>query len=333
MFNSFARGLLNPARFVGTVGTVGTAGTTGTVGTLSRALASRFLSTSRTTPKYSSSNRLKNSLYAASLSVLLGYTTYKWTDLSIKNDSDTSTGNDSVSVDSSIDPLPLTIDDPLTTEFQLLGYGVRNVTFLHMKVYALGLYIAKDDLSLVKRILSSKFLESLYEKPNPELSQKEALKVALDDDKMSEVLVENLLNSGVRFTARICALRNTDLSHLRDGFIRTIKNSEKYKQIMKQDDDESLRLSDGLDSLRAVMNSHHMKAYQNSRVFMEIIQDGKIRVTARVYDRYHFRDPVLLGIVDEPLVSKLLFLCYLSGPKPLVRDVRDSSAESLVSMF
>ncbi|QPG73785.1 hypothetical protein FOA43_001099 [Brettanomyces nanus] len=265
----------------------------------------------------------------------LGYTGYEQisNNCKISNDTQKIDSPDAVNVDSSIDPLPVTIEKPVTQPFQLIGYGIRQVTFLHMNVYALGLYIAKEDLSLVKQIFNSRYLESLYEKPNPELSQKEALEKALEDNKLSTVLIENLLNAGVRFTARICALRNTDLSHLRDGFVRTIKNSDRYKEIMKQNDEQSEKLAKGVDELRSVMNSHRMKAYRNSRVFMEIIDQGKIRISVKIWDRNHFRDPVVMGIVEEPLVSKLLFSCYLSGANPLVGNVRKTAAENLVSMF
>lgn len=202
-----------------------------------------------------------------------------------------------------------------------------------MNVYALGIYIAKEDLSKVKQIFNSKFLESLYEKPDPTLSQKEALSAALKDDKLSTVLIGNLLGSGIKMTARICALRNTDLSHLRDGFVRTIKNSQYYKDIMEEGGQRADDLNKGLEELRSVMNSHHMKAYKNSRVFMEIIEGGKIKVTVKVWDKQTFRKPVDMGIVHEPLVSRLLFLCYLSGPKPLVKEVRDTADENFVSMF
>ena len=220
----------------------------------------------------------------------------------------------SVNVDRSIDPLPKTITEPLTTTFQLLGYGIRMVTFLGMKVYALGVYIAKEDLVKVQHVFNSRFLETLYEKKDKNtkesLTQKQALEKALEDDKLSIVLIDNLLNSGVKMTARICALRNTDLSHLRDGFVRTIKNSEYYKQIMKEGGERAEKLSLGLDELRRVMNSHHMKAYRNSRVFVEIIEGGKMRITVKVWDQNRFWDPVHMGVVQEPLVSRLLFLLF-----------------------
>lgn len=254
----------------------------------------------------------------------------------VHNDTDPAPKPASVNIDSSIDPLPKVIKDPLTATFQLLGYGIRTVTFLGMKVYALGVYIAKDDLAKVREVFNSRFLETLYEKdkdPKVTMTQKQALKKALEDDKLSVVLIDNLLNAGVRMTARICALRNTDLSHLRDGFVRTIKNSQYYKDIMKEGGERAEKLTQGLDELRRVMNSHHMKAYRNSRVFVEIIEGGKMRITVKVWDQNQFWDPVHMGVVQEPLVSRLLFLCYLSGPNPLVPAVRKTAAESLASLF
>lgn len=249
----------------------------------------------------------------------------------VRLDTDETVQN-AISVDSSIDPFPIFQGDPLLTTHQLLGWGIRKVSFLRMKVYALGLYIAKEDLPLTKQILGSAFLQNVYEGKHPDATQKEALEAGLEDGKTSEILIDNLLTSGVKFTARICPLRNTDLSHLRDGFIRTIRNSDACKQMMKEEDTAE-HITLGLEQLRKVMNSHKMKAYKNSRVYMEIIDQGKLRVTVKVWDSNHFRDVVQMGVVEEPIISRLLFRAYLSGDNPLSKDARDQVAESLVALF
>lgn len=246
-------------------------------------------------------------------------------------------GVDSVSVVSSVDPLPTKITAPLSTTFDLIGYGIREVSFLKFQVYALGLYIAEDDLKLVKQIFSSKFIESFYEDiqhaTTPE-EHKENLSRALNDPCVSNVLIRNLLTSGVRFTARICAVRNTDLSHLRDGFIRTIKNNPNYSKLMKSEDETvGERITKGLEDLRDTFNTAKMSAKKNSLVFMEIDENQHIKVTVEAIKKAGTSErgqPVVLGTVKEPLVTELLFESYAGAEKPLIKSVQAITSQSIV---
>jgi hypothetical protein len=248
---------------------------------------------------------------------------------------------DSVSVISSVDPLPKHINKPLLTEFELIGYGVREVSFLKMKVYALGVYIAKEDIPLVKQIFNSKFIESFYEdiKESTNIEQhKEHLSNALADPQVSNILIKNLLSSNIRFTARICAIRNTDLSHLRDGFIRTIRNNPNYSKLMKSEDEYvGERITKGLDDLRDIFNSAKVSAKKNSLVYMEIDQNQNIRVSLEVMksakDSTERNDPVFIGTIKEPFITELLFESYLGAEKPLVSAVQTTSSASLVSLL
>ena len=53
-----------------------------------------------------------------------------------------------VVVDSSLNPFPTEIPKGLFhNDFQLLGHGVRSVTFISFKVYGVGIYIAKKRYS------------------------------------------------------------------------------------------------------------------------------------------------------------------------------------------
>ena len=68
----------------------------------------------------------------------------------------------SVTIDGSIDPIPLEFEESkqanLHADFQLLGYGVRTVTFLRMKVYGIGLYLAKQDIPTARKYAQGKDL-------------------------------------------------------------------------------------------------------------------------------------------------------------------------------
>ncbi|KAG0679148.1 Altered inheritance of mitochondria protein 18 mitochondrial [Pichia californica] len=247
---------------------------------------------------------------------------------------------DSIVVFKSVDPLPIKITTPLSTTYDLIGYGIREVSFLKFKVYALGLYIAEDDLKLVKKIFNSKFIETFYEDINKIESidkHKENLSRALNDPQISNILIRNLLSSGVRFTARICAIRNTDLSHLRDGFIRTIKNNPNYSKYMKSED-ESIgeRITNGLDDLRNAFNSAKMTAKKNSLVFMEIDENQFLKITIETISKSNTNErnkPLCIGTIKEPLIVELLFESYAGAEKPLVQSVQTLTAENLVKLI
>lgn len=212
-------------------------------------------------------------------------------------------GNE-VIVSSKVEPFPKRVNNSLLGDNILLGHGVREVSFLKMQVYALGVYVDAQDLKIVE----------------------EAPK--LEDDSVWDMI----LNRGVKFTARICAVRNTDMSHLRDGFIRTIRNSARFKKIVAEDGDEGERVLTGLDELRDVFNSYPGKVRKNTPevksdkkgkkgkpgnvLWMQTDSNGAVHV---------FLDDHAVGVVREPLVGALLFERYVGSGNPLVPSVHQTA--------
>ncbi|KAG7860110.1 hypothetical protein KL919_002815 [Ogataea angusta] len=228
-----------------------------------------------------------------------------------------------VSVDSSVHSFPVvTSDCLLQTPFQLLGYGIRTVTFLNMKVYALGLYVAREDLPLLKKTLSS---------VSPEPSQ---VAFSLRDPALSPQVVELLLSSGVRFSAKIVPVRNTDFNHLRDGLIKSIKSNPKYKELVKRGDGTDEKLSAGLDQLRKAFGARKVTASKNSTLMLQLLSDGKLALSFQQYTtRDKMAEPFSMGVVEEPLIGRLLFLSYLSGAKPLSEPARSKAIDGFISLL
>ncbi|ODV83884.1 hypothetical protein CANARDRAFT_188530, partial [[Candida] arabinofermentans NRRL YB-2248] len=236
-----------------------------------------------------------------------------------------------ISVDSSVDPFPKVInggdgDGDLKTDFELLGYGIRTVTFLKMKVYALGIYIANEDKPIVEKTQGTTTTTTTT-------THQDHLKLALQDSKLSVLLIDNLLNSGVKLTARIVPVRNTDFNHLRDGLIKSIKSNPKYKELVNDGFSDEL-LSSGLDELRSAFGKVKMTAYKNSQLYLELIENGKLRLSFKQYNvsLKKFENSFEMGVVCEPLISKLLFLSYLSGDKPLSEPTRNQSIEGFINI-
>ncbi|KAK0539083.1 hypothetical protein OC842_001100 [Tilletia horrida] len=81
------------------------------------------------------------------------------------------------------------------TELSLVGLGVRTVSFLKVRVYVAGVYLAESRTSAPRS--------------GPQASAEEVLR--------------NLLDAGTPLVVRIVPVRSTDFNHLRDGFTRSVQ--------------------------------------------------------------------------------------------------------------
>lgn len=229
-----------------------------------------------------------------------------------------------VNVDSSVTPFPTKLGPPtfpLSTEYSLLGYGFRSVTFVSFRVYALGIYIADQDKPLVPTVLDSNFMSTAFIDTDPSKSHSENVKQALDNPSKSGVLIGNLLDGGARMLAKLTPVRNTDFNHLRDGFIRTILNHPEAKNNQE-------KLSAGLEELRQAFTEKG-KVAKDDDLLVELQANGALQFL--YYNRK--KDQVLtMGRVDEPLVGKYLFSQYMSGPKPLSPSTKESVAAHIAAM-
>lgn len=243
----------------------------------------------------------------------------------LKNDANLwDDGETTVNVDNSVTPFPIKLGPPqvpLSTEYKMLGYGFRYVTFISFRVYALGIYVADQDKHLIPDVLDSKFLASAFIDTDGSKSHQENLKLALDDPEKSTVLIGNLLDSGIRMMAKLTPTRNTDFNHLRDGFIRTTLNHPEAKNHQET-------LSKGLEELKQAFTEKGRVA-KDDDLIVELQANGGLQFF--YYNRK--KDHVLtMGHVDEPLVGKLLFSQYMSGPKPLSPSAKESVASHIAAM-
>ncbi|KAL8931502.1 MAG: hypothetical protein Q9216_007178, partial [Gyalolechia sp. 2 TL-2023] len=126
--------------------------------------------------------------------------------------------------------LPFGTGPPASTEeeYQLLGLGVRKVSFLRIQVYVVGLYVAKSDLPKLQEGMVRAFFTSSASGD----STVSAATTLVENEKaeLRRVLVEGgsagrgekmwdevLRASGVKSVLRIVPTRNTDFGHMREG--------------------------------------------------------------------------------------------------------------------
>ncbi|KAK7204868.1 chalcone-flavanone isomerase-domain-containing protein [Myxozyma melibiosi] len=195
-------------------------------------------------------------------------------------------------------------------ELWLLGLGVRTVSFLKIHVYAVGIYVDKDDIPKITSTLSAL------------KSDKDAKEAALDPDTALD-LFTTLLDSNVRFALRIVPSRNTDFSHLRDGFVRSIMASIKNRRI-----DQSADSGSGIAEIRSALG-RKMTAPRNSELLLTIDDKGSLTMT---YAAPREAEKERLGVVTDKTIVKALFLHYLTPPTAASEEARVSFAESIASI-
>lgn len=254
------------------------------------------------------------------LSAITGLTIYNENSIKLeKNIKGNIPIGDSVSVDSSISAFPTNLfmanQANLDTDYQLLGYGIRSVTFVGFKVYGIAIYIATDDVSKTKKILNQNYLSTFG-------TENHSLTELLTIPEFSTEIISKLLEENIRFTARISPVRNTDFNHLKDGLIKSILAHPQSKELKEA-------VNNGLEELRDVFNGHRGSVPKDHALWISKLPQGKLKIS---YENPQKNLLIHMGQINEPVISKLLFLQYLSGKKPLSEPLRKSCNDGLVGL-
>lgn len=230
----------------------------------------------------------------------------------------------SVEVDKSVSPFTVVLSPPetlLATKYTLLGFGPRSVTFLGFKVYALGIYVANEDLPLIPKILNSTYLCKTFLDTDSAKSHSENVGAALKDATKSRVLVGSLIDGGVRFMAKITPIRNTDFNHLKDGLVKSILNHPECQKNQEA-------VSRGLQELKNAF-TRKGSVPKNDDLIIELQANGSLQLSYRSRKQ---NECMMLGRVDEPLIGKFLFSQYLGGDKPLSPPTRETFAQKVKTL-
>jgi hypothetical protein len=155
--------------------------------------------------------------------------------------------------------LPLT---SITTPLTLVGLGVRTVSFLSVRVYSAGFYIEDESIKtlhdiagwtvrllhhhLLTKANDQNYTSNLLLSP-PTISN-------VDTPQLTgEALINNLIDTGVRCALRIVPVRNTDFSHLRDGFTRAVQARQKIARNSKSlSEEDEVRIGESLQKLKGL---------------------------------------------------------------------------------
>lgn len=216
----------------------------------------------------------------------------------------------------------------LAQDYDLLGVGVRTVSFLNFHVYALGIYIARDDKQLAHDVLAGAV--ELDEKTHD-------LKTALLDPEQSTHIISHLLDHGVRLDIRIVPVRNTDFGHWRDAFVRQILAHPVFKQLNSMKDEAGLevaaKLGEGINDLKVAF-SRKITVPKHNVLHMIRTDEGALRLIyyAAKEESAENVEIMDLGTVANPNISKILLLQYLAGKNVSSESTRQNVVDSLAQL-
>jgi hypothetical protein len=203
-------------------------------------------------------------------------------------------------------------------EYQLLGLGIRTVSFLGIQVYVVGMYVATDDIAALQEKLIRK-IDPVATTLVPE--EKAKLKALLTSPEDSEEAWNQVLKeANIRTIFRIVPVRNTDFQHMRDAWVRSVaaraqKNNEEYG-------DE--KFGDALAEFKQVFGKGSVPKARE--MLLSRNKDGKLAIW---YDDGKLGSRKLGEIQDERL-SRAVWLNYLGGKTVSSESARRNIVEGIM---
>ncbi|KAJ9132576.1 Chalcone isomerase [Coniochaeta hoffmannii] len=205
-----------------------------------------------------------------------------------------------------------------TTEYSLVGLGLRSVSFLGIQVYVVGYYVATSDIAALQSTLIKR-VNAIATTLVP--GERDQLRSALLDPAQGEEIWNELLERGIpaRSAFRVVPVRDTDFHHLRDGFVRAIQ--AKSAAVGDHGDDFGKSVAD----FRGLFNRGSVP----KRKELLLLRDGQGRLSV-VYDDGRKAGRQLLGTVEDERISRALWLNYLAGKKVASEPARKSIVEGIM---
>ena len=225
--------------------------------------------------------------------------------------------------------LPAGIGDGDET-YQLVGLGIRTVSFLSIQVYVVGLYIATSDIAtlqarLVREVAGTESASALVAGERDDLRQK--LLHATEGLRIWDSVIRE---GKLRTVLRIVPTRNTDFAHLRDGWVRGMTGRSqglpKGEGLSEKFEDE--QFEHAMAEFKKIFGGAGRKSIAKGKVLMlERTADGTL---AAWLERDKSQGFDKLGEVSDERISRLLWLGYLAGKTVASEEARKNMVEGVV---
>lgn len=221
-------------------------------------------------------------------------------------------------------PADASVVDKGQQEYQLVGLGIRTVSFLGIQVYVVGLYIAVPDIA--------KLQQRLVRKMDPVATtlvpgERQRLRVMLmDPEKGEEIWDEILKDGGIRTAFRIVPTRNTDFMHLRDGWIRGITGRTQARNAVGDHSFDDEKFGASVNDFKAIWGSGARKSVPKGGTLL-LTRDAQGKMAAWYEEK---QGSLALGAVDDERISRLIWLGYLAGKNVSSEGARKSIIDGVM---
>jgi hypothetical protein len=232
-------------------------------------------------------------------------------------------------------------------EYQLLGLGIRTVSFLSIQVYVVGLYVAKADITELQRRLihtavhpptsdvtavSGVGVDAATSLVPPERQQLKAL--LLDADRGDAAWTALLKEPGIRTAFRIVPTRNTDFMHLRDGWVRGITARAQQKKALPgtaaAGEFQDAEFGTAMNDFKAVFGGGQRKNVPKGQTL--VLLRGAQGAMDALFQPEATKPMRWMGRVGDERVSRLVWLNYLAGKTVSSEGARQSIVEGLMAI-
>lgn len=231
-------------------------------------------------------------------------------------------------------------------EYQLLGLGVRSVSFLSIQVYVVGLYVAKSDITELQRRL----LRTAIHPPTPGADADAAISgvgasaatslVSPERQQLKELLLDAergdaawsaiIKDNGIRTAFRIVPTRNTDFMHLRDGWVRGITARAQAKKAAGAGEFQDESFGSSMNDFKAVFGAGKGKSVPKGQTLV-LMRDAHGALDA-LFQPGADKPVKWMGRVADERISRLVWLNYLAGKTVSSEGARTSIVEGLMSI-
>ncbi|EFQ97959.1 hypothetical protein MGYG_00995 [Nannizzia gypsea CBS 118893] len=248
------------------------------------------------------------------------------------------------------DELPVTdnVNDKSADEYQLLGLGLRTVSFLSIQVYVVGLYIATADIPELQARLIRHGANPVVPGVPPTDDglaatslvphEREALQASLLEAEEGEQIMDHILRQGgIRTIFRIVPTRNTDFLHLRDGWVRAItaraqKANAQAKQLdasaEPQFNDDSFGTA--MAEFKTLLGGGVRKNVPKGQTLL-LLRD-KLGGMGIVYQPGETKPMTWLGRVGDERIGRLVWLNYLAGKTVASESARKNIVDGMMAI-
>lgn len=228
-------------------------------------------------------------------------------------------------------------------EYQLLGLGIRTVSFLSIQVYVVGLYVAKSDITELQQRLvhtavhpptsddlaaiSGVGAEAATSLVAPERQQLREL--LMDPEHGDAAWTALIKENGIRTAFRIVPTRNTDFLHLRDAWVRGITARAQQNKSAPGSESQDTAFGSAINEFKAIVGGGHAKNIPKGQTVV------LLRNAHGALDALFQPDPKAthwMGRVDDERISRFVWLNYLAGKKVSSEGARKSIVDGLITV-